>query len=180
MFFNVALLIGLGVVCLIKTVVALIFGVIELANKRPSKFIWLTIFLCSLIGMIICIVMVVRKAVHAVENFTENSIGQFENYTDSLPGHLEVNVNGKHEISPTSSQIKVLKSYLSSNILNNEPEEFYTYSGFKDYYRYPLRYPFSIHCINSKENGELYNEVTVNRFDENDNGETFSDRKSVV
>ncbi len=174
MFFNIALLIGLGVICLIGTVLALIFGVIALANNKPAKFLWLTVFLCSLVGLIICIFMVVRKAVHAVEDFTKNSIGQFDNYTDSLSGHIEVNANDKHEISPTSTQVKVLKSYLSANILNNEPEEFYTYSGFKDYYRYPLRYPFSIHCMETKDSGELYNEVNVNRFDENDNGEVFT------
>ena len=47
-------------------------------------------------------------------------------------------------------------------------------SGFKNYNRYPLRYPFSIHYMDTKDNGELYNEVNVNRFDENDNGEVFT------
>lgn len=174
MFFNVALLIGLGILCLIGTVLALIFGVIALANNTSTKFVWLTVFLCSLIGMIICIVMGVRSVVHAVEGFTESTLGQFDIYRDSLNGHLEVTTSAKHEISPTSAQIKVLKSYLSPAILNNEPEEFYTYSGFKNYNRYPLRYPFSIHCMNTKDNGELYNEVNVNRFNENDNGEVFT------
>lgn len=170
MFLNAALLIGLGVVCLIMTILALIFGVIALANNKPTKFIWLTVFLCSLIGLIVCIFMAVRKAVHALENFTENTISQIDSYSDSLKD----NSIDKHEISNSSAQVQLLKSYLPAAILNNEPEEFYTYSGFKDYYRYPLRYPFSIHCMDSKDNGELYNEVNVVRFDENDNGEIYS------
>lgn len=171
---NTALIIGLGAVCLIMTVIALVFGVIALANNKPAKFLWLTVFLSSLVGLIVCIFIVVRKAVHAVENFAENTAEQFDTYADSMSGGLEAPSKDKHEINPSSTQIKVLKSYLPATILNNELEEFYTYAGFKDYYRFPLRYPFSIHCMYSKTNGELYNEVNVTRFDENDNGENFS------
>ncbi|MCD6020227.1 MAG: hypothetical protein K0S53_3348 [Bacteroidetes bacterium] len=171
---NTALLIGIGVVCLIMTVLALIFGVISLANNKPAKFLWLTVFLTSLVGLIVCIFIVVRKAVHAVEDFAENTAEQFDTYADSLAGHLKTSSIERHEINPSSPQIKILKSYLPANILNNEPEAFYTYAGFKDYYRYPLRYPFSIHCMYSTTGGELYNEVNVTRFDENDNGEMYS------
>lgn len=174
MLLNAALLIISGILCLILTVVALIFGVIALANNKPSKFIWLTAFLAGLTGLIICVVLFVRKAVNAVENLTENAIGQFETYTDSLSAYMDSTSLDKHQVSNSSEQIKLLKSYLPANILNNEPEQFYTYLGFKDYYRLPLRYPYSIHCMYSRENGELYNEVNVNRFDENDNGELFS------
>jgi uncharacterized protein YrzB (UPF0473 family) len=174
MLLNAALLIISGILCLILTVVALIFGVMALANNKPSKFIWLTAFFAGLTGLIICVVSFVRKAVNAVENFNENSIGQFENYTDSLGNYIESNNLDKNQANISSTQIKLLKSYLPANILNNEPEEFYTYLGFKDYNRYPLRYPYSIHCMDSRENGELYNEVNVIRFDENDNGELFA------
>lgn len=174
MLLNAALLIISGILCLILTVVALIFGVIALANNKPSKFIWLTTFLAGLTGLIICVVLFVRKAVNAVESFQENTIDQFENYTDSLGNYIESNNVDKHQANNNSTQIKLLKSYLPANILNNEPEQFYTYLGFKDYYRLPLRYPYSIHCLGSRENGELYNEVNVSRFDENDNGEIFA------
>lgn len=173
MLLNAALLIISGILCLILTVVALIFGVIALANNKPSKFIWLTVFLTGLTGLIICVVLFVRKAMNAVESFKENTIDQFENYTDSLGNYIESNNLDKHQANTNSSHIKLLKNYLPSNVLNNEPEQFYTYLGFKDYYRLPLRYPYSIHCLGSRENGELYNEVNVSRFDENDNGELY-------
>jgi hypothetical protein len=176
---NTALLIGLGALCLIMTVVALIFGVVALANNKPAKFLWLTVFLTSLIGLVVCIFIVVRKAVHAVENFAENTAEQFDTYADGMNDGLKSSSMDKHEINPSSAQIKVLKSYLPATILNNEPEEFYTYAGFKDYYRFPLRYPFSIHCMYSKTDGELYNEVNVTRFDENDNGEIYSGLSNI-
>ncbi|MES2565324.1 MAG: hypothetical protein V4565_00560 [Bacteroidota bacterium] len=171
---NIALLIGTGIICLITTIITLVFGVIALANNKPGKFLWLSVFLTSLIVLITCIFIGVRKAAHTVQEFAENTTGQFEQYADSLSGSQANSNVEKHEISPSSAQIKTLKSYLSPNIINNEPEEFYSYAGFNDYYRYPIRYPFSIHCMDSKGYGELYNEVDVSRFDENDNGEIFS------
>ncbi len=171
MFLNAALLIGLGIICLIVIIVALIFGVIAFANNKSGKYIWLVTFLIGLTGLILCIVFMVRRAVNAVEDFTENTIGQFENMTDSLSSLKNVD---QHEANFNSDQIKLLKSYLDPAMLSNEPEEFYTYLGFKDYYRYPLRYPYSIHCMYEKNNGELYNEIKVTRFDENDNGEIYS------
>jgi hypothetical protein len=168
------LLIGLGILCLILTVIALVFGVIAFANNKTNKFIWLATFLTGLIGLIICAVLVVKKVVNTVSDFTQNTIGQFENYTDSLTNYLDSTSVDKHQINHSSLQIKTLKSYLNTSSVNNEPEEFYTYLGFKDYYRYPLKYPYSIHCMFTKDNGELYNEANVNRFDENDNGEIYS------
>ncbi len=171
MFFKAALLIGLGITCLIMAVIALIFGIIAFANNKQGKFIWLTTFLGSLVGLVICITMFVSKATSAVQNFTENAIGQFENFGDSLSKLESIDT---HQANETSSQITLLKNYLPENAVGNEPEQFYTYLGFRDYYRYPLRFPYSIHCINIQENGELYNEANVVRFDENDNGEIYA------
>jgi hypothetical protein len=169
--FTIALLIGTAIISLVLTVVALIFGVIAFANSKPSKFIWLTTFLIGLTSIIICVILAVTKTVNAVENFTENTIGQFENMTDSLSSFESVD---QHQANSSSAQIQLLKSYLDPTVLNNEPEEFYSYLGFKDYYRYPLRYPYSVHCIYDQTTGELYNEINVTRFDENDNGEIYS------
>jgi hypothetical protein len=176
MFLTAALLIGLGIICLILTVIALIFGVITFANNKPNKFIWLIVFLCSIIGLLICIFTFVRKTVNAVENLTENAIGQFESFGDSLSKLESVD---QHQANSNSPQIQLLKSYLDPAVLNNEPEEFCSYLGFKDYYRYPLRYPFSIHCNFEQTNGELYNEKNVFRFDENDNGEIYIDIDNI-
>jgi hypothetical protein len=174
MFFTAALLIGLGIICLILTAISLIFGIIAFANNKSNKFIWMTVFLCSIIGLLICIFTFVRKTVNAVENFTENAVGQLENMTDSLANYQSVDM---HQASSTSENIKLLKSYLTS--AGSEPEEFYTYLGFQDYYRYPLRYPFSIHSMYGHLDGELYNEINVTRFDENDNGEIYSGISSI-
>jgi hypothetical protein len=170
MFFKAALLIIVGILCLITAVVALVLGIIAFANNKQHKYVWLATFLCSIIGTIICIFMFVTKVVNKVQNLAQHAIGQFEQFGDSL-SHLES--IDTHQASHSSEHITLLKSYLPANIKNTEPEAFYTYLGFRDYYRFPLRYPYSIHCMDSKDNGELYNESNVNRFDENDNGEIY-------
>lgn len=176
MFLKAALLIILGIICLITTVIALIFGIIAFANNKQGKYIWLTTFSCSIIGLVICIFIFVRKTVNAVENFSENAFGQIENFGDSLSTIESIDT---HQANSSSSQITLLKSYLPENAVGNESEQFYTYLGFKDYYRYPLRYPYSIHCMYTKDNGELYNESNVSRFDENDNGEIYASLSNI-
>lgn len=58
--------------------------------------------------------------------------------------------------------------------------EFYSYLGFRDYYRLPLRFPFSIHCMEVPDAGTLYNEINVLRFDENNNGEIKIDIENIT
>lgn len=70
-----------------------------------------------------------------------------------------------------SKQIQYLKLIEPEEWKGQVPSQFYSYLGFQDYYRLPLRYPFSIHCIDRTENGSLYNEANVERFDTSDNGE---------
>ena len=69
-----------------------------------------------------------------------------------------------------NEHIKTLMSWTtdSATVI---PNQFYSYLGFQNYYRFPLKFPYSIHCSPFKDNGELYNEKVVQRFDENDNGE---------
>ena len=174
MFLKAALLFIVGILCLVMTVIALIFAVIAFANNKQNKYIWLTTFLCSVMGLVLSVFLFVRKAVNTFQNLTENAIGQFENFSDSLS---KVESIDTHQANTSSSQITLLKSYLPTN--ENEPEQFYTYLGFKDYYRYPLRYPYSIHCIGTEDNGELYNESNVGRFDENDNGEIYAGLSNI-
>ena len=115
MFVKAALLIIVGILCLIMTVIALILGVIAFANNKQNKYIWLTTFLCSVIGLVLSIFMFVRKAVNTVQNFTENTIGQIENFGDSLSKIESIDT---HQANTSSSQITLLKSYLPAKNLN--------------------------------------------------------------
>ncbi len=166
MITNALLLIALGLICLVGVLVSVIFTILAFANKKSGKYTWLTGFLVCFIGLVFCIFIFVRKAVHKVENFATNlneqMTGSLKNYSDSMSYSATTNLK-------SNEHIKILKSYhVDSTAV---PDQFYYYPGFERYYRFPLRYPFSIHCNLFKDNGELFNEANVKRFDENDNGE---------
>lgn len=166
MFLNAALLIVLGILCLIGTIVCVIFAILGFANNRSGKFAWLTGFLVCIIGMVLCIYLFISKAVNKVKHFTENlnehMTESWQNYSDSLSYSNQLQMQ-------SNEHIQLLKSYYPDSAA--VPDQFYYYMGFESYYRFPLRYPYSIHCSLFKENGDLYDESKVARFDENDNGE---------
>lgn len=163
---NAFLLIILGILALLGTLLCVVFAILAFANNRPSKFRWLGGFVVSLVAMVMCIFLFINKAVNKVQNFTEalneRMTNSFQSYSDSLSYSLKEGLEG-------NEHIKLLKSYYPDSAA--VPEQFYYYLGFESYYRYPLRYPYSIHCNVFRENGELFNESQVQRFDENDNGE---------
>lgn len=168
------LLIGLGVLCFLGVLLCLAFTVISFSNNKPSKWGWLTGIFLSLIGLAVCIFIFVRKTVDKVKDFTHNSLEQFENYAEGLE-HAADSLQYRRA---KGHQVQLLKSYTDST--RNAPEDFYTYFGFKDYYRFPLPYPYSIHCNYFKGNGELYNEANVMHFDENDNGEIYTGLDNIT
>lgn len=157
-------LVILGLLCLAGVIVSLVFMIIAFANNRRGKFGWLGGVLLSALGLATCIFLSVRKAVHKVEELSKELTEGLENAVDTLGGGED----NRAYILTSSKQIELLKSYSKDTAVK---DQFYTYFGFRDYYRFPLRYPYSIHCIDLRDNGYLYNEKNVERFDQNDNGE---------
>jgi hypothetical protein len=166
------LLFALGLLCLVGTILALVFTIISFANNKSTKYTWLTILLICIIGLVFSIVTFVNKAVKKVESLAEEASETFQNYTDSLSQQMSDSLNiDQYQLLSNNEQIKLLKDYSIQNNSENVPEQFYTYLGFGNYFRYPLTYPYSLHCNLFKDDGELFNEENVVRFDENDNGE---------
>lgn len=161
---SAAALIILGFVCLAGVIVGLVFMIIAFANNKPGKFGWLAGVLVAACGMGACIFFTVQKAVHKVEELSKEAIEGIENSMDTL-GSGEDN---RAYVLTSSKQVELLRSYAKDTAVK---DQFYTYFGFRDYYRFPLRYPYAIHCIDVRDNGGLYNERHVERFNESDNGE---------
>jgi uncharacterized membrane protein len=163
---NAVLIVIVGILCLIGTVVAVIFSILSFADNKPRKFLWLTAFVVFLLGLIFCIYTFITKVVHKVQHFTETLN---EKWTDSVKNYSDsVSYTDQSQLQ-SNEQIRLLKSYDADSA--TVPDQFYYYLGFDTYYRFPLKYPYSIHCSLFKENGSLFNELKVTRFDENDNGE---------
>jgi hypothetical protein len=165
--FGTGFLFGLGVILSgIMTIVSLVMGIISFAYSKKSKFIWLGGFFLSLIALVFCIISLVTKVTNKVGGFVKKMEQNMMVYPDSTSKegyNLSDSLN--------SPQIKKLRIYESEELKGQVPDQFYTYLGFRDYYRLPLPYPFSIHCTETPGVGDLFDERNVKKFDANDNGE---------
>ena len=54
-----------------------------------------------------------------------------------------------------SEHIAKLKSYVPTATLKKVPEDFFTYGGYRDWYRFPLVYPYSVHMCDVLTEGQL-------------------------
>ncbi len=52
-------------------------------------------------------------------------------------------------------RVDKLKSYVDPSVQDKVKEEFFTDGGFRDWWRFPLVYPYSITCIDTQEHGSL-------------------------
>ena len=151
----------------ILTLVCLILGIISFANSKNGKFYWLIGFLISLCTLLLCIYLLINRIKDKAGNFMNKLEHRMEMNIDTAAARQ----NYYFSDSIHSKQIQYLKLIEPEESKGKIPDQFYSYLGFRDYFRMPLRYPFSIHCIDQTENGSLYNEENVERFDASDNGE---------
>ena len=66
----------------------------------------------------------------------------------------------------SSSQVQILKSYVSTEKQKGILPDFYTYFGFRDWWRFPLVYPYGIHAVETLDEGILKDERLVVDFEE--------------
>ncbi|MCW3077916.1 MAG: hypothetical protein JWO32_2525 [Bacteroidetes bacterium] len=158
----------------ILTLVSVVFTIISFANSGKNKFIWLCIFVTSLVGLTLSVYFAVDRSVKGAQKFTERFQVPY-GINDSL-SYKDYNLAD----SVNSQQIHYLKLIEPREFNHSVPPQFYNYLGFRDYYRMPLRYPYSLHCESILANGVLYNEKDVEQFNVNDNGEKECTLKNVA
>ena len=64
-----------------------------------------------------------------------------------------------------NTQVQLLRSYVSEQTLESMNPDFYTYFGFRDWWRAPLVYPYSIHAIDGLESGYLVDESKITDYE---------------
>lgn len=62
--------------------------------------------------------------------------------------------------------IEKLRSYVAPDVLRTVPDEFYSHPGFRDWYRFPLVYPYSVHTIDDLQRGYVCRHSTGQRIDD--------------
>jgi hypothetical protein len=161
-FLFIVLIILSGVFLLVSA----IFFIIRLANNHPKKWNWLVLVLIALVILVSSIFLFVRKIVRKAK------VGQnFEKQIEESFAKMDTLSSFHYSLLDSNATVRILRSYEAENSSEKVPDEFYTYLGFHDYYRMPLRYPFSLHCIDVLETASLFNEKYVVNYDVSDNGE---------
>jgi hypothetical protein len=163
-----ALLLIAGIILfLIMTILSLVFMIIGMVKNKRYKHFWLGSFIVSLILAIFCITTFIRKTNETVDNLANK-------LPESIARSLDQGMreHPAYEIDSSGSKnMEHLLAITPDSLKQRVPREFYHYLGYLDYYRFPLRYPYAIHCVDQPERGMLYNEKDVVHFDQNDNGE---------
>lgn len=158
----------------ILTVVALIFGVVGLGNQKKSTWYWFMTMALGLALLGYC----VHTLTYKVQQKVTNLVQDVENGLNQQLGTLDTSLVKEYH-QPAVRQNGILDTLRSYTGAADVPESFYTYLGFRDYYRLPITYPFSIHCIDELKNGQLFNEKLVTDFDRNDNGEIATSLNNI-
>ena len=160
-------------------IVSMIMAAMKFNSNGKAAARWLGGFALSLAVLIFAIFMLARgvmgKAKEFAGNIEEFGMEQVERmdslnrmYTNSTDSILD------------SEHINYLMTLEPDSMKGRVPEQFYSYLGFRDYFRLPLFWPYSLHCMDSLGDGALFDESSVQQFDVNDNGELSCDLTGIM
>jgi hypothetical protein len=146
-------------------------------GKQAAK--WLVGFGLSVAVLIFSIVMLVRGVVGKAKEFAGDLEEFGQEQVERMDSLNSLYTNSKDSLLE-SKTVTYLMSLEPDSIKGKVPVQFYAYLGFRDYYRLPLVWPYSLHCMDSLGDGSLYNEVNVQQFDVNENGELSCDVNGIM
>jgi hypothetical protein len=66
----------------------------------------------------------------------------------------------------TTNYVRTLKEYEPVKYKGKVPDSYYTYYGYRDWWRFPVVYPYSITCIDAMDYGTLTNDSGRTNFEE--------------
>ncbi|MFM7023594.1 MAG: hypothetical protein ACKOXB_11520 [Flavobacteriales bacterium] len=158
------------------TVTGLIFTIVKW-KERKARIAWLITGSISLFitvavaAYFLSLVMIktvetatkVGTAVNNTEKKIKNAIAK--GLAAALTDNREYLLDTIHP----NKQIALLKSYEPDSFKNKVPNKFYTYFGIRDWFRFPLPYPYSIHCLDMRDYGNLYDERDILDISKNSN-----------
>ncbi len=160
-------------------VVSLVMGAMKFTSNSKTALKWLVGFLVSLGVMIFAIVMLVRGVLGKAKAFGEDMVAIAEHKAAEMDSLNNLYTNS-HDSVLKSQSVAYLMTLEPDSMKGRVPEQFYSYLGFRDYYRLPLAWPYSLHCMDSLGDGMLYDEANVQQFDINDNGERSCDVHGIM
>jgi len=167
MIIKVVLLVVLAIICGIVSLVAFILFLTNL--KEPSKRnTWLIVFsITFVVALTLGIYLVVKAVTKTVQKAVE--VGQvIEEKARNFDSDLaKIWIDDRSYLLESSNQNKevlFLKSLEPDSFKGKVPSGFYTSFGFRDWYRCPLVYPYSMHCVDGMNYGQLSDDRDVTEF----------------
>jgi hypothetical protein len=151
-------------------IVSLVMGAMKFTSNSRAAWRWFGGFFASLAVIIFAIVMLVKGVVGKAKEFAGDieEFGQEQIHKMDSLNNLYTNSN---DSVLESKSVTYLISLEPDSMKGKIPSQFYSYLGFRDYYRLPLMWPYSLHCTDTLGDATLYDERFVQQFDVNDNGE---------
>ncbi|MEI7834668.1 MAG: hypothetical protein WCJ56_15895 [bacterium] len=125
----------IGLISAFAALIAMVVLVVALVKRRNRAVIGAAITAASLL-----IISLISFTIFASKVATTT-------YT-----HVKTFVNNEQQaLQRHEQQVVRLKAITPAALLEQAPPDFYTYQGFRDWWRIPLIYPYSLHAIDSLE-----------------------------
>jgi hypothetical protein len=119
-----------------------VMGIVSQIKKRSyQRNIWL---LAGSVSLVVCCFIFINISFKAIRK-GKNALYA---YTENKPAKRD-----------TSRQVRLLMTYEQAKYKGKIPWNYYHYFGFRDWWRFPLVYPYSIHCIDMLDRGWIENEA---------------------
>ena len=139
-------------------VCSLIFTYVKRKNSKALK-IWLIVFsgafIISISMAIVTVFFVAKRAIDETGKLKDSlPDGAAHGIAEAMADNREYLLDSIH----ANKTIELLQSYEPDSLKGKVPKAFYTYFGFRDSYRFPLPYPYSINCVDRIAKGYLCNE----------------------
>lgn len=148
------------------TVTAFVLTLVKRQNKK-HRTIWLTVFSIS-------IILTISTSIYIAKKIINKSIEKSREAKDVIIGGVFEGLadNREYLLDPVNKnrQIEILRSFVPDSLQNKVPPTFFTYFGFRDSYRLPITYPYSINCVDDIEYGQLSDERNAVDLTKNHDG----------
>jgi hypothetical protein len=160
-------------------IICMVMSAVKFTSNSKLALKWLGGLVVSLIVLVFAIFTLVKGVAGKAKEFGKDMVEMAEKKAAEMDSLNTAYTNSKDSILESRS-VAYLISLEPDSIKGRVPQQFYSYLGFKDYYRLPLRWPYSLHCMDSLGDGTLYDESAVQQFDVNDNGERSCDLHGIM
>lgn len=139
-------------------------------KNKKSCLNWLAAFVFFIVLESATIIFGIAKAAPVAIDKSEKAAYTLWDKTALIISELFYSVSSDNR---PIENVEWLKEYSPKDSVI--PDTYWTYFGFRDFYRFPLVYPYSLHCIDTTEYGILSDETGIENISANPN-----DSKSLL